>query len=342
MELVAGGLRNVYDLAFTPEGELFVHDSDMESDMGTTWYRPTQLLHVVPGGEYGWRSGWAKYPEYYYDGLPAAAKTGRGSPTGITCYQHHAFPLRFQGALFLADWSEGRILVARPKLQGATYVAETEVFMTGTPLNICDMDVGPDGALYFVTGGRDTHGGLYRVSWKGDVPAEFKQPGEGVAAAIKQPQLHAAWGRQSVANLKQAMGDKWAAQVRSVAESSKNSVANRIRALELMQLLGPQPDQELLKRLAADPAPALRAKAAEVLGLRGEPDARGMMIEMLSDKQPLVRRKAAEGLVRGRQTASLERLAPMLASLDRFESWAARRLLERLPPAQWREDVFGA
>ncbi len=62
VQWVAGGLRNVYDLAFNSEGELFVHDSDMESDIGMTWYRPTRICHVVPGAEFGWRSGWAKWP----------------------------------------------------------------------------------------------------------------------------------------------------------------------------------------------------------------------------------------------------------------------------------------
>ena len=89
VELVAGGLRNVYDLAFNQDGELFVHDSDHEADDGLPWHRPTRLLHVIQGGEYGWRSGWSKWPEYYHDGLPSIRRTGRGSPAGITTYNHH-------------------------------------------------------------------------------------------------------------------------------------------------------------------------------------------------------------------------------------------------------------
>jgi hypothetical protein len=63
LQLITGGLRNAYDLAFNSQGELFVHDSDMESDQGTPWYRPTRICHVTPGAEFGWRSGWAKWPE---------------------------------------------------------------------------------------------------------------------------------------------------------------------------------------------------------------------------------------------------------------------------------------
>src|SRR6185436_7092272 len=54
-ELVAGGFRNPYGLAFNPEGDLFTYDADMEWDAGAPWYRPTCVMHVVPGGEYGWR-----------------------------------------------------------------------------------------------------------------------------------------------------------------------------------------------------------------------------------------------------------------------------------------------
>jgi putative heme-binding domain-containing protein len=36
----------------------------------------------------------------------------------------------------------------------------------------------------------------------------------------------------------------------------------------------------------------------------------------------------------------LEPLLPLLASDDRFEAWAARRLLERMPPEQWRDRLL--
>ena len=86
-----------------------------------TWERlgivPTRVCHVLPGAELGWRSGWAKWPEYYVDSLPAIADTGRGSPTGAVFYKHHMFPQRYHNALFLADWSEGRILAVQLKPQ---------------------------------------------------------------------------------------------------------------------------------------------------------------------------------------------------------------------------------
>ncbi len=61
---------------------------------------------------------------------------------------------------FLCDSSEGRILAARLNPEGASYQTNVEVFLKGEPLNVTDIEVGPDGHLYFVTGGRGTQGGL--------------------------------------------------------------------------------------------------------------------------------------------------------------------------------------
>ncbi len=62
VELFAGGFRNMYDIAFDANGELFTYDSDMEWDMGTPWYMPTRINHIVSGGDYGWRSGSGRWP----------------------------------------------------------------------------------------------------------------------------------------------------------------------------------------------------------------------------------------------------------------------------------------
>ncbi|MFN9959484.1 MAG: heme-binding protein, partial [bacterium] len=129
LEVVAGGLRNAYDICFNETGALFVHDSDMESDIGAAWHRPTQLFHVVEGAEMGWRSCWATMPDYYPDRISAMTDTGRGSPTGALVYDHFAFPTRYQRQLFLADWSEGRILAVRLQPNGSTFQAQYEVFL---------------------------------------------------------------------------------------------------------------------------------------------------------------------------------------------------------------------
>ncbi|MFO7903291.1 MAG: heme-binding protein, partial [Pirellulaceae bacterium] len=342
VELFAGGLRNTYDLAFHPDGELFIHDSDMESDMGTTWYRPTRICHVVPGAELGWRSGWAKWPEYYVDSLPAIVGTGRGSPTGAIFYTHHLFPKRYQNALFLGDWDKGRILAVQLKRNGASYTANTEVFLEGQPLNVTDLDVGSDGWLYFVTGGRGTGGGVYRVTYDGDEGGSVKGRDSSITPAIRMPQLQSAWSRQEVARLRRQLDADWGPMLMGVARGTTNPTHYRTRALDLMQLYGPRPTTDQLLGLSGDKNESVREKATELMGVYGGNEMHERMVDMLEDSDRRVRRKAMEALARAGQTAPPDIILPILASDDRFEAWAARRLLERGPVEQWRSKILSA
>jgi len=174
-ELFASGQRNTYDIAFNPDGELFGFDSDMEWDWGAPWYRPTRVFQVVSGGDSGFREGSAKWPEYYADSLPAAVNIGIGSPTGVEFGTGARFPLRFQQALYAMDWSYGRILAVHLQPQGAGYSGTFEPFVKGAPLNVTDLEIGKDGAMYFTTGGRGTQSGLYRVSYVGDADRRLDQ-----------------------------------------------------------------------------------------------------------------------------------------------------------------------
>lgn len=167
-EVVAGGFRNQVDVAFNQDGEMFTWDADMEWDIGLPWYRPTRLSHVVSGGEYGWRWGTGKWPNWFPDSLPATLDTGMGSPTGMVFGHLSNWPRRYREALFMADWQFGRILTVDTKPRGASYEAAAQWFLEGGPLNVCDLTFGPDGALYFITGGRGSQSGLYRVTWTGD------------------------------------------------------------------------------------------------------------------------------------------------------------------------------
>ena len=166
-ELIAGGMRNPYDLAFAPDGELFTYDADMEWDIGTPWYRAPRVVHVIPGSESGWRSGSAKWPSEYPDSLPAVVETGPASPVGITFGTKSHFPQEWANRLFLADWAYGRIIAAELAPKGASYSGATLDFLSGKPLAVTDLEFGPDGALWFTTGGRGSQSGLYRVTYTG-------------------------------------------------------------------------------------------------------------------------------------------------------------------------------
>lgn len=166
-ELLLAGFRNSYDFDFNADGEMFTFDSDMEWDWGMPWYRPTRINHCVSGAEFGWRSGTGKWPEYYPDSLPATVRIGIGSPTGVKFGTKSHYPDKYRKALFAMDWSYGRILAVQLQPDGAGYTGSYESFVKGKPLNVSDLEFGTDGAMYFVTGGRGTQSGLYRVSFVG-------------------------------------------------------------------------------------------------------------------------------------------------------------------------------
>ena len=167
-ELVSVGFRNQYDAAYNKAGDLFTFDADMEWDMNTPWYRPTRVCHVTPGSEWGWRNGAGKYPEYYADNLPPTVNVGPGSPTGV-CFGYNAkFPVKYQNAFFICDWSYGKLYAVHNTPSGASYKSVTEEFVTGSPLPLTDVIINPvDGAMYFAIGGRKTQSALYRVTYTG-------------------------------------------------------------------------------------------------------------------------------------------------------------------------------
>ncbi len=340
-ELVAVGVRNAYDLAFNRRGDLFFHDSDMESDVGTPWYRPTQAFHLIEGGEYGWRSGTAKFPSYFIDNLPAIADTGRGSPTGAVVYDHIAMPVRYHGALFLGDWSEGRILAVRLDPSGDGYSAEVEEFLSAQPLTVTDLAVGPDGALYFSTGGRGTEGGVYRVSWSGQIPESFSKLDDPVKRLVGRPQPQSAWTRQELARMRAEMGEaQWASTLRGVMTSPRHAPDERIRALEILSLYGPVPPTGEILGLAVDAEPYVRARAASVLGWRSAEAASAALVQLLNDRDAGVRRAACQSLAHLRIQPEPGQIAHLLASENRNEAFAARRLLETMDVEKWRSLVL--
>ena len=201
-EWVAMGLRNAYDLAFNAEGELFTYDADAEFDLNTPWYRPTRIYHVVSGAEYGWRNGAGKWPADAPDVVPPVVEMGSGSPTGLAFGTGAKFPAAYQRALFACDWSYGRLYVVHLDPKGATYSGRKELFLRGSPMPIADLAVNPqDGALYFVTGGRRTRSGLYRIVYAGDEPTEAVPVPRLRGAIGLRRELEAFHGRQDTAAL---------------------------------------------------------------------------------------------------------------------------------------------
>ena len=202
--VISMGYRNQYGLTLNDHNELFTYDSDMEWDMGSPWYRPTRINHVVSGSEYGWRSGTGKWPAYYEDSLPGILDIGPGSPTGVISGKGARFPAKYQHAIFALDWTFGTIFAVHLTPRGASYTADLEELVTGVPLAVTDAVIGQDGHMYFAVGGRGAESKLYRVVYRGSestavAPAPDTAPAR--AARELRRQLESFHGRQDPAAL---------------------------------------------------------------------------------------------------------------------------------------------
>ena len=167
-ELLVAGLRNPFGIDFNVDGEAFTYDADAEYDMGSPWYRPTRVNHLVIGADYGWRGVTKSWPPYFCDRADNARPNldiGKGSPTAVRFGTRSDFPQRYREALFVLDWAYGRVLAVNMIPRGSSYLMAAETFLQGRPLNVTDIEFSPDGSMYLITGGRKTRSAIYRVRY---------------------------------------------------------------------------------------------------------------------------------------------------------------------------------
>jgi putative membrane-bound dehydrogenase-like protein len=349
-EVIADGFRNAYDFDFNAQGDLFVFDSDGERDVSLPWYVPTRVFHALPGSSAGWFSRSWKRPDYFLDMPPVVGSFGRGSPTGVECYRHRPFPELYHGAVFIADWTFGRIIALPLETNGSTYQSEPIEFMTGVGtfgFAPTDLAVGPDGSLYVSVGGRGTRGSVFRVRYTGE-PATAAElpPADRLAHCLACPQPLSSWSRAAWEPLADQLGRNAFAQAALDATRADNE---RVRAVEILveRFGGLHADET--QELVVDDSPRVRARAAWALRHLTQlaPD-RGIELAMafLQDPQPLVARAVLESLLsQGVVHASTEvgeLLVKQLDSNDRFVRQTAARVIARLPDDVFAEGVASA
>lgn len=318
-ELVASGMRNAYALACDERGELFTFDSDTEFEINLPWYRPTRVLHLVSGADFGWRRGLHKIPATAPDAWPALLPLGLGSPTAVLFPREARIPERYRRALWVADWSYGKLYAVHLRERGATFAAEAELVLSGTPLPITAVCVNPvDGALYFATGGRRTQSALYRLAWTGEIPANEATRAKATPlspAVAERLALEAFHGRVDPA----AIAAAWPA-----LGSDDDAVRRAARtAIESQPVL--------LWRERALTEQASRPALAALLAL-ARVDARGSQSAILAALRPHVARNQPDAL----QTEALRVLTLTLARgselpAETQNQWG--RLLEKTFPA---------
>jgi len=170
-EVFAHGFRNAYDFDFANDGSVFVYDSDGERDISLPWYRPTRVFRMYAGDDAGWVSAGWKRPDYFFDMPAVVGSLGRGSPTGVKVAKPGGSTNGTSSginadAIFVADWTFGRVLVSRMSQTGSSRLnfQDFAVAKGQTGFAVTDLDFDSAGDLLISVGGRGTEGGVYRVT----------------------------------------------------------------------------------------------------------------------------------------------------------------------------------
>lgn len=271
-QVLADGLRNPYDLAFDSAGNVITWDADGERVHHLPWFVPTRLFSMRTGASHGWldaRSNYWNPPGHFFDHARPLAELGRGSPTGVEVYRHRAFPPRYHGGVFLADWSFGRILFhPLPEDDGAEPDDEgTEVFVeaVGGGFAVTALAVGPEGDLFASVGGRDTRGAVYRIRHRPPASGDGDD-GDGHDEAVEADDLRrvlgadqplASWSRARWVPLARGLGR---GAFEAAAMDPGLSLPQRRRAVEVLVEVFDGIDPALGRRLVEDPPAGLIAR----------------------------------------------------------------------------------
>ena len=342
-EVVAHGLRNAYDFAFNRMADAFTFDSDDERDVSLPWYRPTRVFQLLPGSHAGWVTRSWKRPDDFLDMPPVVMSAGRGSPTGVVCYQHRQFPEKYRESLFVLDWTFGRVLALPLVRNGSAWKAEPELFLSSSGdygFAPTDAEVGPDGSLFVSVGGRGTRGGVWCVSYpagrKGKLNAddvtEDSSATDKLNACLTAPQPLSSWSRASWQSLARELGRE------PLLEAANNDAllpTARLRAIDVLtELFGGLDAAEAAHLRGAIPA-EVRAKAIWSLGrTRVNPLDAEVAAAFLQDRDPLVNRAALEAILSAENVSHwsllVDGIVRQLGGDDRFNRLTASRLVTRL------------
>lgn len=203
--VIARGLHNARRLAVARDGSIFTSDEE------------SRLLRVTPGAEFGWRPGVAALPTYYFDAAKPEREWARPVVLArvMEIYQQDAFPGAYHGARFEA--------VAG----GGIRVGEKQWLRTQS--EVTAMEVGPDGALYFLSAG-----GLWRVR----VAAGARPPAGPRRELTRYPQPLSSWSHAALERQKELLGQSWAEQLEAVAADARPVEADRAEAVRLLERFG--------------------------------------------------------------------------------------------------------
>jgi hypothetical protein len=133
VEEVATGFWNPFDLKFDTNGRLFCVDNDPDAR------GPNRLVHVIPGGDYGYKSlfgGGGNHPYQSWNGelpgtLPIVSGLGE-APCGLIDASFTSLPADYEGCVLSTVWGEHNLTLTKLSPKGISVVGENRIIVEGT------------------------------------------------------------------------------------------------------------------------------------------------------------------------------------------------------------------
>jgi len=329
LERFATGFWNTFSLCFDTFGNLFAVDNDPDSRP------PCRLLHIVSGGDYGFRFRNGRtglHPFTSWNGelpgtLPMVAGTG-DAPSGVIAYEFGAFPSDFQGNLLVTSaWIHHRIERHRLHRVGASFRSTSKVLIQGDDrFRPIDIAAAPDGSLMvtdWVDPSYSVHhqGRIWRIRARGRVSNLDKPSTRGIRSLVADPDIRVRRGaaRRFVADDQQRekIGDTLLelhdprarveiARALTAYEVGVDGAADdvmlydeneEVRAAMARQI--PAKNTDWIGVVRSDDSPVVQAAALRRATLSVDGDGRlRVVLDKLNDDDPFVRQAARETLIR--------------------------------------------
>ena len=357
LEVFARGLRNPQSLAFTENGDLLTGDNDC--DKGDE----ERLVHVVQGGDSGWRVGY-QHPLIDKDSPWLAEKLWQprtkdtaayvlspicnieDGPSGLTYYPGTGLNDRYRGSLFITHFkgsvAKSGIYTYNVKPKGAGYaIADSQPFLTSALPT--DVKFGPDGRLYtsdWADGWpKSKRGRIYAIS--------DPQHAKDALVVATQKLIAQDWTKASVSELTALLahadqrvrqeaqftfaerGAASLAPLASIAATPSPSPYARLHAIWALGQLAQKNPAALapLRTLLRDADPEVRSQAIKILGDAGDTSSADALIAALKDSAPRVKFFAAQSLGKLNHAAAAPALIAALRANDDQDEYVRHALV---------------
>ncbi|MDG2213135.1 MAG: hypothetical protein P8M70_04850 [Verrucomicrobiota bacterium] len=170
LEQIARGFWNPFGICTDKWGRIFAVDNDPGNSP------PCRLLHVVQGGDYGYRYKFGRtgiHPFLAWDGeltgtLPMVHGTGEG-PCEVIHFDSPTFPAEYRGRLIVTSWGDQRVETYALSRKGSSVTAKMTPLVQGDDnFRPVGMAMAPDGNLYVSDWGSSSYnlnkkGRLWRI-----------------------------------------------------------------------------------------------------------------------------------------------------------------------------------